>query len=114
MAGSAKRIGRSREPAEAPRTHSDSIHMPRHFHAKKGDVLIWHANLIHGGSARKNLELSRRALVCHFFVNGAFVYHDLASARSKQQYFGICLLRDEEGDIRLFGNKKAAHNPKPH
>ena len=42
------------------------------------------------------------------------MYCDLASARSKQQCFGTCLLRDDEGDIRLFGDKKAARNPKPH
>jgi hypothetical protein len=75
---------------------------PHYFHARKGDVLIWHANLIHGGSARKNLELSRRSVVCHFFVKGSFVYHDLAAARSRQQYMGTCLLRDERGKIRLF------------
>lgn len=69
----------------------------KHFLARKGDVLIWHANLLHGGSMRRNVQLSRRALVCHFFVKGAFVYHDLAAARSKQQYFGTCLLRDGSG-----------------
>jgi ectoine hydroxylase-related dioxygenase (phytanoyl-CoA dioxygenase family) len=67
---------------------------PAYFHTKKGDVLIWHANLLHGGSARRNMQLTRKALVCHFFVKGAFVYHDLASSRSKQQYIGTCLLRD--------------------
>jgi hypothetical protein len=70
---------------------------PHYFHAKKGDVLIWHANLIHGGSARANLALTRRAVVTHFFVKNAFVYHDLAAARSKQQYIGTCLLRDDTG-----------------
>ncbi len=74
---------------------------PAYFHAKKGDVLIWHANLIHGGSARRNLELSRRSVVCHFFVKNAFVYHDLAASQSKQQYLGTCLLRDDEGKFRL-------------
>lgn len=77
-----------------------------HFHAKKGDVLVWHANLIHGGSARRNLELTRRSVVCHFFVKNAFVYHDLASTRSKQQYLGTCLLRDDTGKVRLFLDKK--------
>jgi hypothetical protein len=72
-----------------------------YFHAKKGDVLIWHANLIHGGSPRKNLELSRRSAVCHFFVKNAFVYHDLAAAKSRQQYLGTCLLRDDSGKVRL-------------
>jgi Phytanoyl-CoA dioxygenase (PhyH) len=70
---------------------------PHYFHAKKGDVLLWHANLIHGGSARRDLQYSRRAVVVHFFVKGAFVYHDLAASRSRQQYMGTCLLRDEAG-----------------
>ncbi len=73
---------------------------PHTFHARKGDVLIWHANLIHGGSERRNLQLSRKALVTHFFVKGSFVYHDLSATHSKQQYLGTCLLRDETGGIR--------------
>jgi hypothetical protein len=73
---------------------------PHYFHARKGDVLLWHANLLHGGSPRRDLRLSRKAVVCHFFVKGAFVYHDLAAARSKQQYMGTCLLRDDSGGIR--------------
>jgi ectoine hydroxylase-related dioxygenase (phytanoyl-CoA dioxygenase family) len=70
---------------------------PHHFHARKGDVLIWHANLIHGGSPRRDVRLSRKAVVCHYFVKGAFAYHDLAASWSKRQYFGTCLLRDGEG-----------------
>jgi len=73
---------------------------PHYFHARRGDVLIWHANLLHGGSKRRDLQYSRKAVVCHFFVKGAFVYHDLAAARSRQQYMGTCLLRDESGGIR--------------
>jgi hypothetical protein len=77
---------------------------PHYFHAKKGDVLIWHANLIHGGSQRRNMQLSRRAVVCHYFVKGSFAYHDLAAAWSKQQYLGTCLLRDHAGKSRIFGS----------
>jgi len=76
---------------------------PRYFQARKGDVLIWHANLLHGGSARRDLRWSRKAIVCHFFVKGAFVYHDLASARSRQQYMGTCVLRDDSGGFRGLG-----------
>ena len=54
---------------------------------------------------RRNIQLSRKSLVCHFFVKGAFVYHDLAASRSKQQYVGTCLLRDESGDLRLLPKK---------
>jgi hypothetical protein len=82
---------------------------PKYFHACAGDVLIWHANLLHGGSKRQNLQLSRKSVVCHFFVKDAFVYHDLAAARSRQQYMGTCLMRDDSGEIRGLGllRKKA-------
>lgn len=52
---------------------------PAYFNAQKGDVLIWHANLLHGGSLRHNLQLSRKALVSHYFVKGAVCYHDLSA-----------------------------------
>jgi ectoine hydroxylase-related dioxygenase (phytanoyl-CoA dioxygenase family) len=61
---------------------------PQYFEARKGDVLIWHANLLHGGSERRDLRLSRKALVAHYFAKGAFVYHDLSASPSRQQYFG--------------------------
>ena len=64
---------------------------PRHFLAKKGDVLIWHANLLHGGSHRNNPQLSRKALVCHYFVEGAVCYHDL-SANVARPFSGTCLV----------------------
>lgn len=68
---------------------------PAYFHAEKGDVLLWHANLIHGGSMRRNLKLSRRAMVCHYFVKGAVTYHDLASSIARP-HLGTCLLRKQE------------------
>ena len=48
------------------------------FLAQKGDVLFWHANLLHGGSLRRRLQLSRKALVCHYFADGVHCYHDLS------------------------------------
>src|SRR6516165_6315029 len=36
--------------------------------AKKGDVLIWHANLVHGGSPMKNRNLTRKSLVVHYLT----------------------------------------------
>jgi ectoine hydroxylase-related dioxygenase (phytanoyl-CoA dioxygenase family) len=66
---------------------------PKVFEARKGDVLIWHANLLHGGSPRRNLQLTRKALVGHYFASRAFVYHDLAGTSSRNQYFDGCLVR---------------------
>jgi Phytanoyl-CoA dioxygenase (PhyH) len=55
---------------------------PRYFTPAKGDVLLWHANLLHGGSPRARPASSRRALVCHYFARGCVTYHDLAAAPS--------------------------------
>lgn len=51
---------------------------PHHFLGKRGDTLIWHTNLLHGGSARTDVEKPRRSVVCHFFAQGSICYHDLA------------------------------------
>jgi len=42
----------------------------RYFTPRKGDVLIWHANLLHGGSAVKNRRLSRWSQVSHYYFHG--------------------------------------------
>jgi len=62
---------------------------PQHFLAKAGDVLFWHAHLLHGGSPRHNLALSRKALVCHYFARGAVTYHDLSGNPSRIHKNGL-------------------------
>lgn len=37
-----------------------------HFTCKRGDVLIWHASLLHGGSAVEDPSLTRKSFVVHF------------------------------------------------
>jgi len=39
---------------------------PLPFLAKKGEVLIWHHSLLHGGSLPKRPELTRKSFVVHF------------------------------------------------
>lgn len=39
---------------------------PEVFYPKKGDVLIWHANLPHQGTAVKKHKLTRKSYVTHF------------------------------------------------
>ncbi|GAN47810.1 phytanoyl-CoA dioxygenase family protein [Methylobacterium radiotolerans] len=55
---------------------------PAYFTARKGDVLFWHANLLHGGSARADMQRSRKALVHHYFAEGCVCYHDLSATTS--------------------------------
>jgi hypothetical protein len=41
--------------------------IPEYGIIKKGDIIIWHANLIHGGSKRNNINLTRKSVVIHYF-----------------------------------------------
>lgn len=59
------------------------------FLAKKGDVLFWHANLVHGGGRRIDPNASRKALVCHYFAEGAVTYHDLSGNASRLHSDGL-------------------------
>lgn len=41
---------------------------------KKGDALVWHAHLVHGGSKRNNRALSRRSMVTHHIGRKAAMF----------------------------------------
>ena len=64
-------------------------HTKKTFDAKKGDVLFWHANLIHGGGRRIDPDASRKALVCHFFAEDVVTYHDLSGNASRLHADGL-------------------------
>lgn len=42
---------------------------------KKGDVLLWHAALAHGGDAIRNSALTRKSFVCHYSSVNAYRHH---------------------------------------
>ena len=67
------------EPA-VQETISDSKVEKKLFEAKKGDVLFWHHNLLHGGSPIFDESLTRHSFVFHYFAKAAFCYHDLAAS----------------------------------
>lgn len=50
--------------------------------AKKGDVLIWHANLLHGGNPMNNPELTRKSMVFHYYAKDVICYHELTQRPS--------------------------------
>ncbi|MBB5460577.1 phytanoyl-CoA dioxygenase family protein [Paraburkholderia sp. Cpub6] len=77
---------------------------PKHFYPKKGDVLLWHANLLHGGSKMRDPEhVSRKALVCHFFADGCLCYHDLTGMPSS-----LTPIVDFDGEAYLEANPDVA------
>lgn len=48
------------------------------FLAKKGDLFIWHANLLHGGEPRTHPSATRKSLVAHYFCDGDVInYHEI-------------------------------------
>ncbi len=51
---------------------------PHYFHAKKGDILIWHANLLHGGNCIINKNLTRKSMVAHYYADGVLCYHEIS------------------------------------
>lgn len=51
---------------------------PVRFLPHKGDVLIWHSNLLHGGGPISDPESTRRSLVAHYYGEGALRFHEIA------------------------------------
>ena len=49
----------------------------REFHAQPGDVLFWHANLLHGGKKMTVPGASRKSMVIHCFADDVLCYHEL-------------------------------------
>jgi hypothetical protein len=48
------------------------------FLAKKGDVLIWHANLLHGGEKMIDPSSSRKSMVFHYYTNDSVCFHEIS------------------------------------
>lgn len=52
---------------------------PKHFHARKGQALIWTANLLHGGSEHLNPQRTRWSQVTHYYFRGCGYYTPITS-----------------------------------
>jgi len=50
---------------------------PKYFLPKKGDLLVWHANLLHGGEPIHDPSLSRKSMVIHFYAKDVIKYHEI-------------------------------------
>jgi phytanoyl-CoA hydroxylase len=47
------------------------------FTAKKGDLFIWHANLMHGGEPHLNKDKTRKSMVFHYYDRNCICYHEI-------------------------------------
>ena len=52
---------------------------PKYGNIKKGDIIIWQANLVHGGSKRNNMNLTRKSIVIHYFFENCKYWTPLLS-----------------------------------
>ncbi|KUG06761.1 phytanoyl-CoA dioxygenase family protein [Solirubrum puertoriconensis] len=50
---------------------------PEEFHAQAGDVLLWHANLLHGGTPIQDAHRTRQSMVLHYFAEDVICYHEI-------------------------------------
>jgi ectoine hydroxylase len=48
------------------------------FLPQKGDLLIWHANLLHGGMPVAQTGSTRKSMVAHYFAEGVICYHEIS------------------------------------
>ena len=56
----------------------------KELYLKKGEVILWAANLLHGGSKVKNKRLTRRSQVVHFHFKNSEVYYNPGFSEPKK------------------------------
>lgn len=59
---------------------------PEYGTIRKGEALIWHANLLHGGAPQKDLQRSRHSQVTHFYFENCRYYTPMNSKQDKPFY----------------------------
>jgi ectoine hydroxylase-related dioxygenase (phytanoyl-CoA dioxygenase family) len=52
---------------------------PKYGTIKKGDILIWDSNLMHGGSKRNDPTITRKSIVIHYFFENCTYWTPLLS-----------------------------------
>jgi len=60
--------------------------VPKYGTIKKGDIIIWHSNLIHGGSKRNDANLTRKSIVVHYFFENCKYWTPLLSSLDNVVY----------------------------
>ena len=78
------------------------------FTPKKGDVLIWHSALVHGGSPRNDRSRTRKSIVSHYSTKEAYPFdrrhpttEPIEIRKYGQTYYGLQHQGHQEGMFRL-------------
>ncbi len=65
---------------------------------ERGDVLIWHSALAHGGALIENPEQTRKSYVCHYSTKEALPFHryNVHHTPTVQKYHGVDIYEHPE------------------
>jgi hypothetical protein len=76
------------------------------FYAKKGDVLIWSSNIIHGGMPVLDENATRYSQVTHYYFKDCYYYVPMLSNMATREYF----LRNNLVDIKTGRKMEPSYN----
>ncbi len=62
--------------AEIERLVKEGGYERNEYRPKAGQILVWHENLVHGGSPRRDRSVTRLSIVSHYFAKGSIAYYD--------------------------------------
>jgi len=79
---------------------------PKYGTIKKGDIIIWHANLLHGGSKRNDINLTRKSIVIHYFFENCKYWTPLLSTPNNIIYRDPTTFVDKRFNISNLGQDK--------
>ena len=77
----------SRYEEEIERSVSEAGYQRQQFAAEPGDVLIWHANLVHGGSVVTGASASRWSQVTHYYFDDCIHFTPRYSQVNQELFF---------------------------
>lgn len=66
---------------------------------RKGQALIWHANLLHGGAPRKDPSRTRHSQVTHYYFEGCRYYTPMLSSADRVLYRDPIWIPESVGDV---------------
>lgn len=81
------------------------------FLARKGDILVWHADLAHGGSPVTDPALTRRSLVGHFCPQSQKPYYFSDPARAAVRHHGALGYSSQHFELAPMDKPKDRRRP---
>jgi ectoine hydroxylase-related dioxygenase (phytanoyl-CoA dioxygenase family) len=80
--------------------------LPEYGNIKKGDIIIWHANLIHGGSKRTDMNITRKSIVIHYFFENCKYWTPLLSTPNNIIYRDSTTFIDKKFNVTTLAKTK--------